>query len=240
MPKFQLTKTTEELQARFLKRSAFPIKARGPITALDWDGSLLRAAQSVERGGRAEIVHLAAGRVEGSLGLDQPEADAQAIGGRLARALHALGVKPGAVVMGIPRGVVFLRTLSLPKPQTPSELAAMVNFQISKDLPFRAEEAIIDFQVNGQFAAKTPPAVVGAPAETPTAPAAPAPAPPAATPEAPPANGAPPAPAEKLEVLVAVVKKEVVEHCQRVARAAGFTLAALGLDSYANARSLEA
>jgi Tfp pilus assembly PilM family ATPase len=220
MPKVQLTKPAEELQARFLKRSAFPIKARGPITALDWDGPLLRAAQSVQHGGKAEIVRFAAGPVQGSPGLDQPGQDAQASGARLAQALQGLDLKPGAVVMGIPRGLVFLRALSLPKPGTPAELAAMVHFQINKDLPFRPEDAVIDFQANDRLPWTAPPAPPGSPAHESAG-------------EQPPAT-------EKVDVLVAVVKKEVVQHYQGMAEAAGFKLAALGLDSYANARGLQA
>ena len=218
MPK--LTKPTAELPARFRKRSAFPIKCRGAITALDWDGPLLRAAQSVERGGKAEIVRFAAGRVEGSLGLDRPEPDAPASGACLARALAGLELKPGTVVMGIPRGLVFLRTLSLPKPETPAELSAMVYFQINKDLPFPAEEAVIDFQVNERLSTPAPAGPAGGAAQE--------------------TAGEQPAATEKVDVLVAVVKKQVVQHYQAMAEAAGFTLAALGLDSYANARGLQA
>ncbi|HXP60368.1 MAG TPA: hypothetical protein VN829_07755 [Dongiaceae bacterium] len=218
MPK--LTNPTTELQARFLKRSTFPIKCRGAITALDWDGPLLRAAQSLERGGKAEIVRFAAGRVEGSLGLDRPEPDSQASGACLARALEGLNLKPGTVVMGIPRGLVFLRTLSLPRPETPAELAAMVYFQINKDLPFPAEEAVIDFQVNERPPSSAPAAPAGGAAQE--------------------TAGEQPPVAEKVDVLVAVVKKQVVQHYQGLAEAAGFKLAALGLDSYANVRGLQA
>ncbi len=122
--------------------------------------------------------------------------------------------------MGIPRGLVFLRTLSLPKPGTPAELAAMVHFQINKDLPFPPEEAVIDFQANDRLSSTPPPAPPGSPAQETAA-------------EQPPAT-------EKVDVLVAVVKREVVQHYQGLAEAAGFKLAALGLDSYANVRGLQA
>jgi Tfp pilus assembly PilM family ATPase len=134
--------------------------------------------------------------------------------------LGSLDLKPGTVVMGIPRGLVFLRTLSLPKPGTPAELAAMVHFQVSKDLPFRPEEAVIDFQCHERPASPAPPALLGGPATES-------------------ARDQPPA-TEKVDVLVAVVKKELVRHYQRMAEAAGLKLAALGLDSYANVRGLEA
>jgi Tfp pilus assembly PilM family ATPase len=203
-----------------MKRSAFPIKSRGPIIALDWDGPLVCAAQSVERGGKAEIARFAAARVQGSSGLGQPEPDLQAAGACLAQALRDLDLKPGAVVMGIPRGLVFLRTLSLPKPATPAELAAMVHFQISKDLPFPPEQAVIDFQSSDRPPSAAPAAPPASPAQDPAAEPSPA--------------------AEKVDVVVAVVKKEIVRQCQRIAEAAGVKLVALGLNPWANARGLQA
>jgi Tfp pilus assembly PilM family ATPase len=122
--------------------------------------------------------------------------------------------------MGIPRGLVFLRTLSLPKPGTPAELAAMVYFQINKDLPFPPEEAVIDFQVNERLPSTAPAASPGGAAQE--------------------AAGDQPPVTEKVDVLVAVVKKAVVQHYQGLAEAAGLKLAALGLDSYANVRGLQA
>lgn len=180
---------------------------------------MLRVAQSVRRGNRAEIVAFAAERLEGSLGLANPEPEPQTSGACLTEALYRLNLKPGAVVMGIPRGLVFLRTLWLPKPETPAELTAMVYFQINKDLPFRPEEAVIDFQVNDRISPTTP-AAAGSPEGA--------------------GPGERPAGPAKVEVLVAVVKKEVVRHYQSVAQASGLKLAALGLESYANARGLQA
>ena len=199
------------------RQSAFPLKGGGAITALDWDGPVLRVAQSVQQGNKAAISLFAAER------LDHPftagKADPEASGAQLAQALQRLKIRPGSVVMGIPRGLVFLRTLTLPQPESRNELVSMVHFQVNKDLPFRLEEAVVDFQV------KTLPAA--APKQNGEA------------------NGkggsdlAAPA-AGKVEVLVAVVKNEVVENYQRLARASGLKLAALGLDPYANARAVEA
>ena len=138
-----------------------------------------------------------------------------AIGAALAR----LKVKPGAVVMGVPRNKAVLRTLLLPVIDKLPELASMVHFQVGRDLPFRLEEAVLDFKVGRRIEA----------------------APEAAPAEPKPDGGAVPAQvAPRLEVLVAAVKREVVEHYQAVARAAGCTLAALGLLPFANARCVEA
>ena len=194
----------------------FPIKSKGPITALDWDGRILRVAQSVWRGGKAEVEKVATEPLEHTF--DVVKSDPAVAGACLAEAVQRLKLKPSAVVMGIPRSLVFLRTLSLPPAETAETLAAMVYFQISRDLPFRSEDAVVDFQVN------TPAAVAD--------PAAPAESELGGTPR--------PAAAAKVEVLVAVVKKEVVNFYERVAAAAGLRLAALGFQSYANARGLKA
>ena len=181
-----LAKQAQDLRARFFERGAFPIKSGGPIFALDWDGPVLRAAHAAAQKGKSAIVRHAVERLEVSL--DFAKLDAAAAGAALAQALHRLKIKPGAVVMGIPRGQVFLRTLLLPKPATAGELTSMVYFQISKDIPFRADEAVIDFQINDIIA---PPS-----------------APPASPDDKPDEK---PAPAqEQVEVLVAVVRKEAV------------------------------
>jgi hypothetical protein len=106
---------------------------------------------------------------------------------------------------------VVLRTLSLPPIEDSAALAAMVHFQISRDLPFRLEDAVVDFSA-GQ-AASAPPAADSAEGK---------------------------ATAPKIEVMVAVVKREIVEFYQQTAESAGFKLGGLGLLSHANARCLEA
>ena len=198
------------LRARILNPRWAPMNPRGPVTALDWDGRDLWVAQSAPRGGEAEIVRVATARLERPVRGE--EAEAAAGGAALAEALRGLKLKPGLVVLGIPRGRVFLRSLTLPETDTDEELAAMVHFQISKDLPFPMEEAVVDFQVNES----------------------PAPASPAA------GKAAGPRPGGKRELLVAVVKKDVVREYERLAAAAGFQLAALSLGSAANARCLRA
>jgi Tfp pilus assembly PilM family ATPase len=90
------------------------------------------------------------------------------------------------------------------------ELAAVVNFQISKDLPFRIEDAVVDFKVLR---------VIDVPA---SAPNAEAPSPEASA-------------TKRLEVLAGAVKNDVVQFYNDAAKAAGFKIAALGLRSVAAA-----
>src|SRR5262249_8253505 len=135
----------------------------------------------------------------------------------LARTLSEMKIRPGPVVMGVPRNQVVLRTLSLPAADDVRELASMVHMQIGKDLPFRADEAVIGFQVRRAIpmVQEESRAQSGA-AESAGSSAA------------------------KLEVLVASVRREIVEYFQKVAAAAKLKLTGLGWLSEANARSLAA
>ena len=190
---------------------------QGPVTALDLDGVVLRMVQAAPRGNGVAYTRFAAQRLE--LAAEADRSDPNALGAALARALVQADLKPGPVVMGVPRAQVVLRTLCLPVLDDLRQLASMVHFQIAKDLPFRLDDAVIDFKVHRQV---TPPVTTrtdgsnksDAPAES-VAPA-------------------------KLEVLVAAVRRDVVEFYQQMAEAAGIKLVKLGLLPYANARCLEA
>ncbi len=207
-----LTKSVASLQSRWsgFKRAFWA--RRAVVTAIDLDGSLLNVVQAVQRFGRTRVTRFAAERLE--LG-EGETADVKARGEAIAATLRRLGLKAGQVVMGIPRASVVLRTLSLPKANSGSDMAAMVRFQISKDLPFRLEDAVVDYKVLAERV------------ETPASPAAP---------EPPSGEGTP---ADNLQVLVAAVKKEVLAEYQQLALAAGLRLTSLGLSSYANARCVD-
>jgi Tfp pilus assembly PilM family ATPase len=152
-----------------------------------------------------------------NLPADADRTDAAVLGAALAKALEQLKLKPGPAVMGLPRAQVVLKTLLLPVIADTSELASVVHLQVGRDLPFRLADAVVDFQILRQI---TPPA------PKPDASAKPGAEPPAAPP--------------KLEVLVAVAKRETIAFYQRVADAAGVKLVALGLLPNAGARCVAA
>jgi len=190
------------------------MRKAGQVTALDIDGATLRIVQADIRGERKTMTRVAAVPLNIPTE-DRP--DPEALGKAVRAALDAARIKAGFVVMGIPRAQVILRTLLLPASDDLSELASMVHLQIGKDLPFRKDDAVIDFRVRPQRrpSADAPPAGEGAQSEQ--------------TPALP-----------KIEALVAVAQREVVEFYRKVAAAANFKLWGLGLQSYANARCLEA
>jgi Tfp pilus assembly PilM family ATPase len=171
-------------------------------------------------------------RVEGAplaLAPEVDRADPIALGQAVATALAELKIKPPAVVMGVPRAQLVLRTLTVPVVQDLRELASIVHFQVGKDLPFRAQDAVIDFKVHRQIEA--PPAGDNGKADSVAGPGS---SPASAT-----AGTPTPTPTPRLEILVAAVHRDVVAFGEQVAEAAGLKLAALGLRAYANARCLE-
>ena len=191
----------------FAKRSARP---PGPVTAIDIDGQTLRVVQGAPKGDGLALTKVASAKLD--LAADADRSDPNVMGRAIAKALNELKLKPSSVVMGVPRAQVVLRTLQLPVIEDVRELASMVHLQVGRDLPFRMDEAVVDFKVRRKI---TPPAVASN-------------------------DKGEPAPPAKLEVLVAAVKTEVVEAWRQTAEVAGLKLSALGLLPYANARCVEA
>ncbi len=186
---------------------------RTSVTALDVEDGWLHVLQAVARGGQTRIVRHGAAAL--TLREGASTEDASALGEAVRRALEQLRFKPGPVIMGVPRAQAMLRRLELPPAKTQAEIASMVYLQVNRDLPFRLEEALLDFKVLPQF---IEPAPAGA---TPTG------------------AEAAPRPAPSTNVLAAVVRRETVEYYQTLAGAAGLKLTALGLRSVAARRVLE-
>ena len=112
-------------------------RVQGEVTALDVDGATLRVVQAVPRGDGIAITRIAAQRLD--FAEDADRSDPTVLGAAIARALDDLDVKPGAVVMGVSRAQVVLRTLTLPVLDDLRELASMVHFPVGRDLPFRMD-----------------------------------------------------------------------------------------------------
>src|SRR5688500_201874 len=182
-------------------RKKFRVRKAGPCIAIDLDGSTLRAVQTAPRGDSFFVSRILAEPLE--LPQDADRNDPAVVGRAIAATLGRAGIKSGPVIMGIPRPMVVLRTLSLPAIEDERELASIVHFQIAKDLPFRLDEAVVDFTLRRRV----------------------------------PGSGEDP---DKVEVLVAAVKRDVIEFYQRTAAEAKLKLAGLGWLSYANARCLAA
>lgn len=110
------------------------------LLAIDWDKKSLRMAVVRHRGDGIELLKAVSVPVPSEVVLD----DAESFGAFLREAMRQsrLGVKQAALC--IPRAQVVLNTLNLP-PTPIEEMAALVQFQIVKELPFSADQATIDF-----------------------------------------------------------------------------------------------
>ncbi len=180
-----------------------PFRKRKAVVALDIEGDTLRVAQASSSG---RVSRVSSARLE--LAPDKRE-DAAALGGAIKTALSTLRINPREAILSLPRAQVVLRPLQVPIVADIRELASIINFQISKDLPFRLEDAVIDFKVLRQVDAAPTESAPGSekPAET--------------------------NPEKRLEVLVGAVRSDLVEFYRQVSTAAGFKLTGLGLRSVA-------
>lgn len=199
-----------------LGRKISRFRNRGSVTVIDFDGEHVRVVQAAQRGAAPKITRLASPAFDAAKG----KTDAAAFGRALRKALDECRLKPKEAIFALPRGQVVLRPLQVPMVQDVRELSAVVNFQISKDLPFRVEDAAVDFKVLRQLeAAPAQPDPEQTPAETPE-------------------TGEPAAETAqaRLEVFVGAVRSEIVQFHEAAAKAAGLKLAGLALRSTGIAR----
>lgn len=221
MAQGQSTRHLDALLQRLNAGSQDRRSRRTQATALDLEDGWLHLAQAQLRGNSAQWTRHAATaipRVEPGASLDPT-----VLGESLAKAFKSLRPDSTQVVMGIPRSQAIVRILSLPPASQPSEIAAMVHFQISRDLPFRMEDALLDFQVLPPqdvplLASKGPSSTTNA-----------------GRPSAPDATAA--ETAAPTRVLAAVVRRATVDFHVALAKAAGLKLQYLGLRSLGTGRA---
>ena len=142
-----LTELTGQIRSRIPGAAGSRPTVRGLPSAmgLEIDGLTLRIAEASRSGNSNRIDQVRA------LPLELPEnadrADASVLGSAIAKTLAKARIKPGPVVLGIGRSQVILRTVVVPDTGLTGTIAALVRFQVARDLPFRLDEAIIDFQI---------------------------------------------------------------------------------------------
>ncbi len=110
------------------------------VVAVEFDAGRLRLAafRRTRRGPRFLAVS--------SAPLDEAvdPTDAGAIGEAIAAELAALRLTGAALVMNVPRGEVILKPLALPAGTTEAEIPSMVQYMVPSQLPFAADEAVVD------------------------------------------------------------------------------------------------
>ena len=117
------------------------------FVAVDFDSRRLRLVHAERAGGGLRIVRLIVRPMPEGLDIAEP----QPIGEFLRATLKEHGLAGLPVVMCVPRGLAVLKTLTFPPGTQRGELASMVQYQVDKELPFRAEEAVVDFTVTSHF-----------------------------------------------------------------------------------------
>jgi hypothetical protein len=213
-----LTELTGQIRSRIPGAAGSRPTMRGLTSAmgLEIDGLTLRIAEASRSGTSSRIDQVRAFPLE--LPENADRTDASVLGSAIAKTLAKARVKPGPVVLGIGRSQVILRTVVVPDTGLTGTIAALVRFQVARDLPFRLDEAIIDFQILRRL-----PARPTSDTEATTIP-----------------SGAANDSVDRVEVLVAITRQESLEFLRRVTEAAGLSLAAVGWISQANATCLRA
>ncbi len=128
------------------------------FVTVDWDVRSLR------------VVHAAADR-RGVEVIDPPIAvsipasvnatNAEDMGRLIRQAFDQQGIDAGRMTVDVPRDQVIFKTLKVPK-AAPNDMPSVVEFQVSKELPFPVSEAVIDFTVVDESDAATCDVVVAA------------------------------------------------------------------------------
>ena len=198
-----------------LNRSLAALKERrggrvSSVTALVVEADNLRVVEATPKGNDAIVKRVLRGQLD--IPLDGQTPSAESLGNAIRQTFKELKIKPGPVVMGIPRAQVILRNLVLPALPDLNELAQMLHFQIGRELPFPMAEAVIDFKVLHEL-------------EEPA--------------KADPPSGEETDTVKKLEVLVATARHESIDYYQHVAEFAGLKLIGLGWLPYSTARCAE-
>lgn len=115
-------------------------KSDRSILAVDWDLRYVRFVHAHMRRGKVRIDRL--------FSVDVPEhvdvSDAKQLGGMIREVLKQQKIRTDRVILDVPRDKTLLKTLKLPLTD-PNELAAMVEFQIAKEIPFPLSQAVVDF-----------------------------------------------------------------------------------------------
>jgi Tfp pilus assembly PilM family ATPase len=137
---------TEKLKS-FLDKRSRSLPRR--VVAIDFDNHQLRIVQAEtvlhKRGQSVRLLQMVGLPIPAGMDVSDP----RQVGQLLGKSLSDMGLSGEALVCCVPRGQAVLKPLMMPPGTKANEIAAMVQFQVAKELTFRPEEAVIDFTVEG-------------------------------------------------------------------------------------------
>jgi len=117
------------------------------FAAVDFDGRQLRVVYAERVAGATRVLKLAAVAMPEGMDIENP----REVGALLAGTLKDLRLKNIGVLMNVTRAEAVLKPVTMPPGTSQDDLANMVQFQMEKELPFRPEEAVIDFTVESHY-----------------------------------------------------------------------------------------
>lgn len=116
------------------------------LVAVDFDSRSIRAVSAQRSAQQVKLGRLRTQPMPEGIDL----ANAPAVGAALGAALKKMHLSASHLVMSVSRAQAVLKPLKLPAGTRDGEMASMVRYQVEKELPFRLEEAVIDFTVETQ------------------------------------------------------------------------------------------
>ena len=119
----------------------------GRFLAVDMDSRVLRIVCAERTGRHIRIARL----LRADFPDDLDATDASAVGGFLAATLRGASISAAAMVMSVPRGQAVLKPVRLPPGTDEADLPDMVRYQVERELPFRIEEAVVDFTISRHY-----------------------------------------------------------------------------------------
>ena len=183
------------------------------VLSIDWDSSTLRLLQVRIKSGQMEVRRAVSVLVPDDVDVHS----ASSFGDFIRAVLRDQRISTRRAMIDLPRDQVVLHTFVLPQ-AVDADLPGMVRFQMARELPFAAEEAIIDFAVTRRIAAGGTDDAEGKGASASLSAM----------------DALAGARKRGIEVLVAAVRRDAVDHVRAVFRQAGLTLLRVGLRPYAS------
>ena len=137
----------------FLERLKGLVGKPRRFAAVDCDGRHIRVVYAERSRRSARVLKTSAMAIPPGTDL----ADPRQLGILLGQALRDMRLPGVGLLMNVTRAEAVLKPVSLPLGASQNEVAGMVAFQVEKELPFRAEEAIIDFTIESHYDADAGP-----------------------------------------------------------------------------------
>ncbi|GJQ25880.1 MAG: hypothetical protein HBSAPP02_09120 [Phycisphaerae bacterium] len=121
------------------------------ILAVEWDLRSIRMVLARPKADGVELLKAVSAPIPSTVSAE----DAASLGAFIKESISSARIGVTRAILCIPRDQVVLNTINLP-PTPGEEMAALVQFQVSKELPFAAEQAVLDFAVAGTHDPKAP------------------------------------------------------------------------------------